>query len=89
MDVFLTRNILLLFPTFLRGWIAPLIPQRNRIFSQRVAVRNLLFPSNEVRAVEEPSVMKLFIESGRDKSPLNITGRLMILTGAAVSQTRS
>lgn len=30
--------------------------------------------------------MKLFVESGKDKSPDSITARLMILTGAAVSQ---
>ncbi|KUI59027.1 Ent-kaurene oxidase [Cytospora mali] len=33
---------------------------------------------------EEPSVMKLFVESGKDKGPESITARLMILTGAAL-----
>lgn len=86
-DVEITKFILLPFPSFLRRFIAPLIPQRNRVFRQRVAVRNLLFPSSqEMVSSEEPSVMKLFVESGKDKSPDSITSRLMILTGAAVSQ---
>ncbi|KUI72796.1 Ent-kaurene oxidase [Cytospora mali] len=86
-DVEMTKLILLPFPTFLRRFIAPMIPQRNRVFRQRIAVRNLLFPSSkEITALkqEEPSVMKLFVESGKDKSPESITARLMILTGAAL-----
>lgn len=86
-DVEITKLILLPFPTFLRRFIAPMIPQRNRVFRQRVAVCNLLFhPSKAMTAQElgEPSVMKLFVESGKDKSPESITARLMILTGAAL-----
>jgi hypothetical protein len=71
-DVEITKFLLLPFPSFLRRFITPLIPQRNRIFRQRAAVRNLLFPGSEnVSVKEEPSVMKLFIESGKDMDPDN------------------
>jgi len=64
-----------------------LIPQRNRIFRQRAAVRDLLFPLSTAGR-EEPSVMKLFIESGKDTNPDSITARLLLLTAAAVSLHR-
>lgn len=33
---------------------------------------------------EEPSVMKLLIESGKDKDPESVAARLLLLTAAAV-----
>lgn len=84
-DVEITKFLLLPLPAFLRRFIAPLIPQRNRIFRQRAAVRDLLFPSSEKNTVEEePSVMKLFIESGKDADPNSITARFLLLTAASV-----
>jgi len=84
-DVEITKFILLPFPSFLRRFIAPLIPFRNRIFRQRAAVRKLLFPQSEkVEVKEEPSVMKLLIESGKDKDPESVAARLLLLTAAAV-----
>ncbi|KAI1211425.1 cytochrome P450 [Annulohypoxylon truncatum] len=84
-DVEITKFLLLPFPAFLRCYIAPLIPQRNRIFRQRAAVRDLLFPQSEpIEAKQEPSVMKLFIESGKDKDADSITARLLLLTAAAL-----
>ncbi|KAI1413681.1 cytochrome P450 [Hypoxylon sp. FL1857] len=81
----ITKFILLPFPAFLRRFIAPLIPRRNRIFHERTAVRNLLFPASEENAnKEEPSVMQLFIKSGKDTDPDRITARLLILTAAAL-----
>ncbi|KAI1384973.1 cytochrome P450 [Hypoxylon trugodes] len=68
-DVEITKFILLPFPSFLRRFIAPLIPQRNRVFRQRTAVRNVLFPRSEKIGIkDEPA----------------ITARLLILTGAAL-----
>lgn len=87
MDVEVTKFLLLACPTLLRRFVAPLIPQRNRIFRQRAAVRDLLFPPSEqvqVAAKEEPSVMKLLIESGKDSDPDSIAARLLLLTAAAV-----
>lgn len=84
-DVEITKIILLPFPEFLRRFIAPLIPQRNKIFRNRVAVRDILFPPSEpLEAKQEPSVMKLFIESGKDKDRDSITARLLLLTAAAL-----
>lgn len=83
-DVEITKFILLPLPALLRRFIAPLIPQRNRIFRQRAAVRDLLFPSGRVIVREEPSIMKLLIEHGKETDPARLTARLMILTGAAV-----
>lgn len=84
-DVEITKFLLLPFPAFLRRFIAPMIPQRSRIFRQRAAVRDLLFPPSEkIAAKEEPSVMKLLIESGKDTNPDSITARLLLLTAAAV-----
>ncbi|GAB1319341.1 Ent-kaurene oxidase [Madurella fahalii] len=84
-NVEITKFVLLPFPAFLRRFVAPLIPQRNRNFRHRGAVRGLLFPPSEKIAVkEEPSVMKLLIESGKDTDPDSITSRLLILTGAAL-----
>ncbi|KAI0841505.1 cytochrome P450 [Hypoxylon sp. FL0890] len=81
----ITKFILLPFPAFLRRIIAPLIPRRNRIFRDRAAVRDLLFPRSEKIAVkEEPSVMQLFIQSGKHTDPDKITARLLILTAAAL-----
>lgn len=92
-DVFLTKFLLLPFPAMLRPLIAPLIPQRNRVFRERVAVRNLLFPSSANTATmtspDELSVMKLFIDSKKDKSPESIVARLMILTAAGVRNMHS
>lgn len=89
-NVEITKFLLLPFPSFIRHLIAPLIPQRNRIFQQRKAVRDQLFPSLDKAILgEEPSVMKLFIESGRDADPESITARLLLLTAAAVSYKRS
>ncbi|ROW16671.1 hypothetical protein VPNG_01760 [Cytospora leucostoma] len=82
-DVEITKFLLLPFPAFLRRFIAPLIPQRRRIFRHRAAVRDLLFPPSEA-AKEEPSVMRLFSESGRDTDPYSLTGRLLLLTAAAL-----
>lgn len=85
-DVEITKLLLLPFPGFLRYFIAPLIPHRKRIFRQRTAVRDLLFPqSGSIVAKDEPSVMKLFIESGKDTDPGSITARLLLLTATAVS----
>jgi hypothetical protein len=84
-DVEITKLLLLPFPDFLRRFVAPLIPQRNRIFRQRAATRDLLFsPSEKIMVKEEPSVMKLLIESGKDTNPDSITARLLLLTAAAV-----
>ena len=88
-NVEITKFLLLPFPFFIRQLIAPLIPYRNRIFKQRKAVRDHLFPSQEKDIPrEEPSVMKLFIESGRDADPESITARLLLLTAAAVCHMR-
>ncbi|KAI8946774.1 cytochrome P450 [Xylaria longipes] len=84
-NVEITKFILLPFPDFLQRFIAPLIPQRNRIFRQRAAVRDLLFPpSDKIAAGEEPSVMKLLIESGKDGDPDSLAARLLLLTAAAL-----
>lgn len=80
----ITKFLLLPLPSFLRRFVAPLIPQRYKIFRQRAAVRDLLFPSGEALVEEDPSVMKLFLETGRDNDPDRITARLLILTAAAV-----
>ena len=88
-DVEITKFLLLPFPAFLRRFIAPLIPQRNRIFRQRAAVRDLLFPPSEKISVkEEPSLMKLLVESGKDTDPDSISTRLLLLTAAAVRLRR-
>ncbi|KAF7870566.1 hypothetical protein EAF04_004310 [Stromatinia cepivora] len=94
-DVEITKFLLLPFPAVLRRFVAPLIPQRNRIFQQRKEVRKLLFPkeglvgrTRKVNEVNEPSVMKLFLESGKDTDPDSITARLLLLT-AAVLHTSS
>ncbi|KAK7750955.1 hypothetical protein SLS62_007088 [Diatrype stigma] len=87
MDVEVTKFLLLACPAPLRRFVAPLIPQRNRIFRQRAAVRDLLFPPSEqahVAAEEEPSVMKLLVESGKDTDPDRLTARLLLLTAAAL-----
>lgn len=84
-DVEIAKFILLPFPASLRRFIAPLIPQRNHIFRQRAAVRDLLFPPPQRNLVkEEPSVMKLLIDSGKDTDPESIAARLLLLTAAAV-----
>jgi hypothetical protein len=84
-DVEITKFLLLPSPAFLRSFAAPLILQRNRIFRQRAATRDLLFPPTEkVKVKEEPSVMKILIESGKDTNPDGITARLLLLTAAAV-----
>lgn len=86
-DVEITKFLLMPFPDRLRRFIAPLIPQRSRVFRQRAAVRNLLFPpaSEKTALEEEPSVMRLFVESGKDTDPDSLTARLLLLTAAAVS----
>ncbi|KAJ8133010.1 hypothetical protein O1611_g617 [Lasiodiplodia mahajangana] len=84
-NVEITKIILLSFPPFLRRYIAPLIPRRNRIFRERTAVRNILFPQSGKAAVdEELSVLKLFLDSGKDTDPDSITARLLLLTAAAL-----
>ncbi|KAI1130920.1 cytochrome P450 [Nemania abortiva] len=84
-NVEITKLILLPFPPFLRRYIAPMIPQRNRIFRQRAAVRDVLFPRSEEDATnDELSVMRLFLDSGKDMDPESITARLLLLTAAAL-----
>ncbi|KAH9906752.1 cytochrome P450 [Xylariomycetidae sp. FL2044] len=84
-DVEITKLILLPFPRFVRPFIAPLIPRRNRIFQQRAEVRDLLFPVPRTTPVsDEPSVLKFFVESQKDTDPDTITARLLILSGAAL-----
>lgn len=81
----ITKFILLPFPTFFRPFIARLIPQRYSIFRQRAAVADLLFRSpDKSRDKSEPSVMRLFLESGKDGDPNRIAARLLLLTAAAV-----
>ncbi|KAI9150072.1 Ent-kaurene oxidase [Paramyrothecium foliicola] len=84
-NVEITKFLLLPFPFFLRRFVAAMIPHRNRIFRQREAVRRLLFDSAEKATPgEEPSVMKLFIQSGKDSNPDSIAARLLLLTAAAL-----
>uniref|UniRef100_A0A0B7KJJ9 Cytochrome P450 n=2 Tax=Bionectria ochroleuca TaxID=29856 RepID=A0A0B7KJJ9_BIOOC len=83
-NVEITKFILLPFPSSLRRLIAPLIPQRNNIFRQRKSARDVLFPSRNVVAGDEPSVLKLFIESKKDHDPDSLTARLLLLTAAAL-----
>jgi hypothetical protein len=83
-NVEITKFILLPFPSSLRWLIAPLIPQRNSIFRQRKMGRDVLFPSGNVVASDEPSVLKLFIESKKDRDPDSLTARTLLLTAAAV-----
>ena len=89
-DVEITKFILLPFPDSLRRIIAPLIPQRNRIFSHRTAVKDLIFAQSAPHSIEdELSVLKLLIQSGKDTDPDSVTARLLLLTAAAVSGTRA
>ncbi|KAH7322488.1 cytochrome P450 [Stachybotrys elegans] len=83
-NVEITKFLLLPFPSLLRRYVAPLIPQRNHIFRQRKEARDALFPPGDVVAGDEPSVLKLFIESNRDRDPDSITARLLLLTAAAL-----
>ncbi|KAI1116231.1 cytochrome P450 [Nemania sp. NC0429] len=84
-NVEITKLILMPFPSFLRRYIAPMIPQRNRIFRDRAAVCDVLFRQSEKHvANDELSVMKLFIDSGMDTDPKSITARLLLLTAAAL-----
>jgi hypothetical protein len=86
-DVEITKFLLLPVPPFLRRFIAPLIPSRNRIFRARTAVRDLLFPfKGKIEMNDEPNVMRLLLESGKDKDPDSVTARLLLLTAAAVSE---
>ncbi|CAI6092672.1 unnamed protein product [Clonostachys chloroleuca] len=83
-NVEITKFILLSFPSSLRNFIAPIIPQRNNIFRQRKLARDVLFPFGNVVAGDEPSVLKLLIESKKDHDPDSLTARLLLLTAAAV-----
>lgn len=54
-------------------------------------MRKLLFPreglerkTGKGNEVDEPSVMELFLESGKDSDPDSITARLLLLMAAAV-----
>lgn len=66
-------------------------PNTDRIFRQRREVRNLLFSEESLiektrseNVVNEPSVMKPFLEIGKDTDPGSITARLLLLTAAPV-----
>lgn len=83
-NVEITKFILLSFPSSLRNFIAPIIPQPNNIFRQRKLARDVLFPFGNVVAGDEPSVLKLLIESKKDHDPDSLTARLLLLTAAAV-----
>ncbi|KAI1330696.1 cytochrome P450 [Xylariaceae sp. FL0255] len=86
-NVEITKLILLPIPSFLRSVIAPLIPHRNRIFRDRTAVRQVLFPNDPKQVIttdNDPSVLNLLIESGKDTDPASITARLLILNAAAL-----
>jgi hypothetical protein len=86
-DVEITKFLLLPVPFFMRRFITPLIPSRNRIFQHRTAVCNLLFPfKGKMEMNDEPNVMRLLLESGKDKDPDSLTARLLLLTAAAVSR---
>lgn len=89
-DVEITKFIRLPFPDSIRRFVAPLIPQRNRIFRHRAAVRDLLLPpSEDITVKEEPSVLKLLLLSGKDMNPDTIAARLLLLTAAAVRRRKS
>ncbi|KAK0618573.1 cytochrome P450 [Bombardia bombarda] len=84
-DVEITKFILLPFPYYLRRFIAPLVPQRNRIMRQRAAVRDLLFSaSKELAAKEGTQCDEAASESGRDADAHRIATRLLLLTAAAL-----
>ncbi|KAI0401848.1 cytochrome P450 [Xylaria palmicola] len=71
-NIEITKFILLPLPAISRPFIAPLIPQR----------RHLLFPRSDELATagKESSVMRLFIESGKDNDPDSIAASVILHT---------
>lgn len=87
MDVEKVKFALLIFPEFVRPWLAPWLPQRRRLARDHKEVQNLIFPESRLEKTEEQhTVLNFLLQSSRDMDPETLTSRMILLTAAAVSE---
>ena len=86
MDVEKIKLALLFFPSFTRSWLVYLLPMKWRLIRNHKRVRNLLFPSSQLkRSEEEYTVLDFLLQASKDSNAETLTSRMILLTAAAVS----
>ena len=85
MDVEKVKFALLIFPSFMRSWIVPFLPQKWRLTRDHRNVRNLLFPGSKLeKSKEEFTILNFLLQTSKDVDPETLTSRIILLTAAAV-----
>ena len=88
MDVEKVKFALLIFPSFARSWIVPLLPQKWRLTRDHRQVRDLLFPAEQLKTPEEEfTFLNFLLQTYKDTDPETLTSRMILMTAAAVSIT--